>query len=312
MGTVCADYDNDGDTDIFVANDMSQNFLFENDGRGRFQEVGLLRGVGFDVNGQVHSNMGVDCADYDHDGRRDFFCTSFATEMPALYRNTGDKLFADVTALAGDLRDTYPHVNWGTGFVDFDNDGWQDLYITNGHLDENVHEYDQAAVYDAVDFVLRNTGHGSFENVSRRCGDGLQLRLSGRGAAFGDLDNDGRIDVVVLNSRREPTILRNDSPGGNHWLQVALRGVQCNRAAIGTRVRIVAGDLVQIDEVRSGRGYQSHWGMPLHFGLGPRERVDRLEVHWLGGGVDVLTNVRADQLITIIEGRTAADRDGGG
>jgi hypothetical protein len=312
MGTVCADYDNDGDTDIFVNNDMSENFLFENDGHGKFQEVGLLRGVAFDVNGQAQSSMGVDAADYDHDGWLDFFCTSFASEMPALYRNLGNKTCADVTALAGAVRDTYPHVNWGAGFVDFDNDGWQDLHIVNGHLDENVHEYDQAAVYDAVDFVLRNTGDGKFANVSDRCGDGLQLRLSGRGSAFGDLDNDGRIDVVVLNSRREPTILRNDSPGGNHWLQVALRGVQCNRAAIGTRVRVVAGDLVQIDEVHSGRGYQSHWGMPLHFGLGPRERVDRLEVHWLGGGVDVLTNVRADQLITIVEGRTAADRDGGG
>ena len=115
--------------------------------------------------------------------------------------------------------------------------------------------------------------------------------------------------MVVLNSRREPTILCNESPGGNHWLQIALHGVRCNRAAIGTRVRVVAGDLVQIDEVHSGRGYQSHWGMPLHFGLGPRERVDRIEVHWLGGGVDVLTNLRADQLITIVEGRTAANRN---
>jgi hypothetical protein len=196
-------------------------------------------------------------------------------------------------------------------FIDYDNDGWLDIFVANGHVYPHLIRNPVGGErYLQRRLLFRNLGGKKFEDAA--AGPGILQEKASRGAAFGDLDNDGRIDVVVLNSRREPTILRNDSPGGNHWLQVALRGVQCNRAAIGTRVRIVAGDLVQIDEVRSGRGYQSHWGMPLHFGLGPRERVDRLEVHWLGGGVDVLTNVRADQLITIIEGRTAADRDGGG
>lgn len=303
MGTICVDYDDDGDTDIIVANDMSANFLFENDGHGTFEELGVRRGIGLDADGQAHSNMGVDSADFDNDGWQDLFCTSFATELPALYRNLGDKTFADVTVSGGAVRDAYPHVNWGTGFVDFDNDGRRDLYIVNGHLDENVHQYDQSAVYDAADFVLRNTGGGKFENVSGRGGDGLALRLSGRGAAFGDLDNDGRVDVVVLNSRREPTILRNDSPGENHWLQITLLGLQGNREGIGARVRVVAGDLVQVDEVRSGRGYQSHWGTRLHFGLGRRQRVDRLEVRWLGGRPEVIENIPADRFLTVAEGR---------
>jgi hypothetical protein len=162
---------------------------------------------------------------------------------------------------------------------------------------------------------LRNTGAGKFVNVSEQSGDGMQVKLSSRGAAFDDLDNDGDVDVVVLNSRERSTILRNlhsESRGRNHWLQLRLVGVKANRDGVGARVRVVAGDLTQIDEVHSGRGYQSHWGSRLHFGLGTHDRVDRLEVHWPGGGVDVLENVRADQLTTIVEGRTAANRDGGG
>jgi len=303
MGTICADLNQDGHPDIIVNNDMSANFLFENDGTGKFKEVGLIRGIAYDANGQAQSSMGVDCADYDNDGWLDLFMTSFATEMPALYRNLGGGTFLDVTLSAGALRDLYPHVNWGTGFIDFDNDGLRDLYVANGNLDENVHQYDQAAVYAARNFVLKNTGDGKFENVSDRAGDGLALEFSSRGAAFGDFDNDGRVDVVVLNSRREPSILRNESPGGNHWLQISLRGVKGNREGIGAAIRVVAGDLIQTDEVHSGRGYQGHWGTRLHFGQGRRSRVDRIEIRWPGGGTEIVENVAADQFLTIAEGR---------
>ena len=149
--------------------------------------------------------------------------------------------------------------------------------------------------------LLRNTGKGKFVNVSDQCGDGLAVKLSSRGAAFGDLDNDGDIDVVILNSRREPTILRNDSPRGNHWIQIRLKGAKTNRDGVGARVKVVAGDLAQIAEVHSGRGYQSHYGTRLHFGLGKRDRIDRIEVRWIGGGVDVFKNIRVDRLVTLAE-----------
>jgi hypothetical protein len=315
MGIVCADYDNDGDTDIFVLNDVSRNFLFVNDGTGKFSEQGLLAGFAYDGNGQSLGSMGVDCADYDHDGWLDFFQTSYAGEFPVLRRNTGKGYFEDVTLLTGAGDGSFKHVNWGCGFVDFDNDGWRDLYIACGHIQDNAELTEPGAEYEARNVLLRNTGAGKFVNVSEHSGDGMQVKRSSRGAAFDDLDNDGDGDVVVLNSRERSTILRNlhsESHGRNHWLQLRLVGVKANRDGVGARVRVVAGDLTQIDEVHSGRGYQSHWGSRLHFGLGTHDRVDRLEVHWPGGGVDVLENVRADQLTTIVEGRTAANRDGGG
>ena len=146
-----------------------------------------------------------------------------------------------------------------------------------------------------------NTGRGKFVNVSAKCGDGLAVKLSSRGAAFDDLDNDGDVDVVILKSRREPTILRNDSPRGHHWIQIRLKGTKTNRDGVGARVKVVAGNLTQIAEVHSGRGYQSHYGTRLHFGLGKRDRIDRIEVRWIGGGVDVFKNIRVDRLVTLSE-----------
>jgi len=302
MGMVCADYDNDGDTDVFLANDVAENFLFQADGKGKFTESGLMAGVAFDLAGSAHGSMGVDCADYDNDGRLDFYVTSYQHQFATLYRNLGKGLFQDVTRMTGAGAGTFAHVTWGTGFVDFDQDGDRDLFIARGHLQDNVERYDDTTSYHTRNLVLMNDGKGKFVNVSDQCGDGLDVKLSSRGAAFGDLDNDGDIDVVILNSRREPTILRNDSPAGNHWIQIRLRGAKTNRDGVGARVKVVAGDLTQIDEVHSGRGYQSHFGSRLHFGLGKRERVDRIEVRWIGGGTDVLKDIGADRLITITEG----------
>jgi len=161
---------------------------------------------------------------------------------------------------------------------------------------------DDTTSYRAYNVLLRNLGNGRFADVSRESGLHDAPRQVGRGVAFDDLDNDGRIDVIVLNSRSAPAVLRNESPAGNHWLQIQLRGVKTNRDGVGARVRVVAGDLKQIDEVHSGRGYQSHWGSRLHFGLGKHDRIDRIEIHWIGGGVDVLRNVGVDRLLTITEG----------
>jgi len=306
MGVVCADYDNDGDTDIFVANDVSFNFLFRNDGKGRFEEVALLGGVAVDGTGAPQGSMGVDCGDYDNDGMLDFHQTSYEKQLAVLYRNVGTGSFEDVTLLSRAGLGTRAKVTWGNALVDFDNDGNRDIFIACGHLQDNVEKYNDAMEYHATNVLLRNTGNGRFSNISDKCGDGLAVKLSSRGAAFNDLDNDGDVDAVILNSRREPTILRNDSPARNHWLQIRLRGTKTNRDGVGARVKVVAGKLTQIDEVHSGRGYQSHYGMRLHFGLGKMDRVDRVEVRWIGGGVDVLKNVRVGQVLKITEGSSKA------
>ncbi len=306
MGMVCADVDNDGDTDVFIANDVCENFLFQNDGRGRFEEVGLLAGVGFDVDGEEQGSMGVDAGDFDNDGRLDFYQTSYQGQLALLYRNMGGGLFEDVTLRTGAGRGTVPHVTWGNSLVDLDNDGNRDIFVACGHLHDLVDKFDDSSDYEARNILLMNSGEGTFVNVSDRVGSGLQVRRSSRGAAFDDLDNDGDIDVVVLNSRAEPTVLRNDSDTGNHWIQIRLRGTKTNRDGVGAHVRVVAGDLVLLDEVHSGRGYQSHYGTRLHFGLGRREKVDRVEVRWVGGGTDCIEDLAVDRLWVITEGRSEA------
>ncbi len=302
MGLVCSDYDNDGDTDVFVLNDVSGNFMFENDGTGRFEEVGLMTGAAYNGYGDSLGSMGIDCADYDNDGWFDFLMTSYQNELPVLYRNMGNRTLEDVTVPAGAGAGAFPYVNWGTGLVDFDNDGDRDIFTACGHLQDNIDKFDTSSAYHVCNILLENTGTGKFVDISNSSGDGLAVELSSRGTAFDDLDNDGDIDVVVLNSRRGPTVLRNESETGNHWIQVRLLGAGASRDGVGARVTVVAGDLTQIDEVRSGRGYQSHWGSRIQFGLGKRQHADRIEVRWIGGGVDVIEDADADQLITIIEG----------
>jgi hypothetical protein len=309
MGMVCADYDKDGDTDVFVLNDVQGNFLFASDGSGHLEEVGLTAGTAYNAYGEELGSMGVDCGDYDNDGWLDFFMTSYQGQLPVLYRNTGNGSFKDVTLFAGAGEGSLPYVNWGTGLVDFDNDGDRDLFIACGHLQDNIDLYDDTTSYHVRNIVLMNRGDGKFVNVSDACGDGLLPQLSSRGAAFDDLDNDGDIDAVILNSRQQPTLLRNETVSGNHWIQIRLQGVGSNRDGVGAQVTVVADDLVQVDEVHSGRGYQSHWGTRLHFGLGRRDHIDRIEVRWIGGGVDVLEEVAVDKLMVITEGTKHADGD---
>ncbi|KPK44827.1 MAG: hypothetical protein AMJ65_01885, partial [Phycisphaerae bacterium SG8_4] len=266
------------------------------------EEVGLMAGVAFDGAGQAQAGMGVDCGDYNNDGWLDFYLTNYQKEQAALYKNLSDGMLEDVTFATGAGAGTLNNVTWGNGFVDFDNDGDRDIFIACGHLQDKIEQFDDASTYYQRNILLLNTGDGRFVNVSDECGDGLKVNLSSRGAGFDDLDNDGDIDVVILNSRRESTILRNDSANENHWIQILLRAVKTNRDGVGARVKVVAGDLTQIDEVHSGRGYQSHYGTRLHFGLGKREKVDRIEVRWIGGGTDVFENIAVDRLLTITEG----------
>jgi hypothetical protein len=304
MGIVCADYDGDGDTDIFIGNDVAENFLFKNNGQGVFAEVGLMTGTAFTVDGSPSASMGVDCADYDNDGLLDFKVTSYQQELTTLYQNLGDDFFDDVTQKTGAGSGTLTAVTWGVGLVDFDNDADRDLFIACGHLQDNVDKYDDVTRYLQRNILLSNTGQGRFRDVSRTSGSGMDVRLSSRAAGFDDLDNDGDVDVVLLNSRAGPTLLRNDSPGPGHWLQVRLQGRKTNRSGIGARVTVQAGDLRLIDEVHSGRGYQSHYGERLHFGLGKQQHIERVEIVWIGGGRDVFTDIPADQLITLVEGQS--------
>jgi enediyne biosynthesis protein E4 len=301
MGMVCGDFDKDGDTDIFVANDEMGNILLENDGTGKFSENGVASGTAYEASGMPQGSMGVDCADYDNDGWLDLFVTSYENEPATLYRNLGDGFFLDITRSSGAGRGTLPFVTWGNGFVDLDNDGDRDIFIACGHTNDYASLRNVNSAYMASNMVQMNLGNGKFVDVSDRAGDGMAVKLSSRGTGFDDLDNDGDIDAVVVNSRREPTLLRNDSDNPNHWLQIRLRGTRTNRDGVGASVKVVAGDLVQVAEVHSGRGYQSHHGTRLHFGLRDRDFIDRIEVRWMGGGTTVLENKRADQLLEIVE-----------
>ena len=299
MGTISSDFDGDGDSDIFVCNDATANFLFQNDGTGRFDEVGLLAGVAYNIDGEEDASMGVDCADYDHDGLMDFFTTNHYREVPVLYRNLGAGLFEDATLATGAGAGSFQHVTWGTGFVDFDNDGERDIFIASGHTDDTIQRVDKTQEFKMPNVLLANIGNGKFIDISAQAGDGLTVKQASRGTGFDDLDNDGDVDVVILNMRGKPTILENTTQTGHNWLQVQLQGVQSNGDGVGARVEVVAGDLRQVDEVHSGRGYQSHHGTRLYFGLGNEKAVDMVVVHWLGGGTDVRENVKPNQLLHI-------------
>jgi len=301
MGGVCADFDKDGDTDIVVVNDERGNFLLENDGTGHFVEMGLSRGLAFNYQGRPLGSMGIDCGDYDNDGWPDFYSTSYSQEPPALYHNLGNGLFDDVTVATGADSGLIPHVNWGTGFADFDNDADQDLFVACGHLDQDVDQWYAYTGFRVRNRLLANDGHGKFVDVTDQSGNGMDVIESSRGIGLDDLDNDGDIDVVILNSRARPSLLRNDTSNGNHWLDVRLIGTSSNRDGVGASVEVTAGGHPQYAEVHSGRGYQSHHGTRLHFGLGGANQVERIEVHWIGGSVTRVDQVDAGRCVTIVE-----------
>jgi hypothetical protein len=301
MGMVSADFDNDGDSDLFICNDVMANFYWQNDGTGKFEEVATLVGVAYDFWGKANGSMGADCADYDNDGWLDFFMTDYQAETPVLYRNLGGGFFEDVALKAGLAMACMPHVNWGNSFLDVDNDGDRDLYVGNGHLEPMIHLIDDATDYRVANVLFLNVGEGKFVDVSAEAGSGLAVVECTRGTCCEDFDNDGNRDIVMINQESKPTLLRNRTRHPHHGLQIRLVGTRSNRDGVGARVTVVTGDSTQIDEVHSGRGYQSHSGTRLHFGLGDHQRVDRIEVRWLGGGLDVLEDIEANQVLTIIE-----------
>jgi len=304
LGVVWGDYDNDGWPDLFVANDAGSNYLYHNNHNGTFKDVALLSGVALSGTGMPQGNMGVDFGDYNHDGWFDIIDTTFADQPKTLYRNLGPAGFEDVSSAAQIAQISLPDVAWGTGLVDFDNDGWPDIFIANGHVYPQV---DAAATggarYKEPIFLHLNKHDGTFEEISSASGLASLPLASRRGVAFGDLWNAGVIDVLILDVGEPPTLLRNRLANGNHWVEFKLQGTKSNRAAIGTRLTIHSGQLSQFNEVRGGGSYLSQNDLRLHFGLGLNAKIDSVDISWPSGLVEHLGNLTADRIYTIEEGK---------
>jgi len=297
LGVCAADYDNDGDLDIAVANDSTPNFLFRNKGNGTFEEVALRAGVAYNEDGRSQACMGIDFGDYDNDGWLDLFVTNFSEDTNTLYHNEGNGLFSDATAQAGH-GDSYPYMKWGTKFFDFDNDGFKDIFVANGHLYPEIEKYFTHVSYRQRDLLYRNLGNSRFLNVSSELN---YPKHAGRGAAFGDLDNDGRVDIVVSNLDEKPNVLFNRHPSSNNWILVQLTGTKSNRSAIGARVELETEGGVQIGEVSAGNSYLSSGDFRLHFGLGKSKEIKKLTVRWPSGITTPRSNVGVNHILSLVE-----------
>ncbi len=301
LGVVCFDFNGDGWTDVFIANDSMENFLFANRGDGTFQEIGIAAGVALSDDGKAEAGMGVDAADYDRDGRLDLFVTHLDRELNRLYRNLGNGSFEDTTMSSKIGAGNFRLSGFGTRFIDYDNDGWRDLFIANGHVLDNIELFHADTAYAEKKTVYRNQ-RGAFLDVTAQLGPALSIPSVSRAAAFADYDNDGDIDVLVTNNGQEPQLLRNDGGNRNHWLELQLTGVRSNRDGAGARVRLTAGGVTVVDECKGGMSYQSAHDRRLHFGLGDVARADVIQVRWPSGVVDRLTNVAVDRVVVLQEG----------
>jgi len=306
LGVLTADFDNDGWPDIYVANDSTASALYRNKGNGTFEDVAVEAGCALSPDGKPQAGMGVSAADYDLDGNLDLVKTNFAGDTPSLYHNLGGGNFEDATFTAG-LGAHTQFLGWGCGFLDFDNDGWPDILICNGHVYPEVEQLKTEAGYAQRKLLYRNL-HGHFADVSLNAGSGISDPVAARGCAFGDFDNDGDIDVVVNTVNDYPQLLRCDSTLQNNWIKVRTIGTKSNRSGIGARLKCIAHlpdeskPHQQIDEVRSGGSYISQSDLRVHFGLGKAEKVDVLEIRWPSGHVDTVKEIRANQLIFVKEG----------
>jgi len=297
LGVIASDFDGDGLADIYVANDSTPNFLYHNNGDGTFKEIGFPSGTAVNDNGSEQGSMGVTLGDYDHDGRLDLFVTNFADEYNTLYHADGPDSFTDVSYKAKVAEVSLPYVGWGTKFFDYDNDGWVDLFVANGHV------YPQLENYKQRKLVHHNNRDGTFTEVAEQLGPALTEKRAARGVAFGDIDNDGDVDIVVGDLDGPPQVLRNDGGNANNSVLIKTVGVKSNRDGIGARVKVVAGDLSQVDEVRSGGSYISQSDLRLHFGLEKRAKIDLIEVRWPSGVVDKITNAGVNKILTVKEGQ---------
>ena len=308
LGVVTFDYNNDGWQDIFISNDAQPNHLFHNKGNGTFDEVGYLSGAAVSGDGQMEAGMGVDAADTTGSGRLDLIVGHLDMQLNRLYRNMGDGSFTDATLSSKIGYDSYQFSTFGLRFFDYDNDGATDLFTANGHVMDNIQLYHPDTTYAEPKHMFRNTGRGRFENVSTRLGPDMQKPHVSRGAATGDFDNDGDLDILVSGCGQAAQLLRNDGGNANHWLQIFLIGVKSNRDGVGARVKVTAGDLVRHDQRKGGMSYQSAQDPRLHFGLGPHAMVDAVEIIWPSGAATKIEKLKADRIIAVKEGEGLVDR----
>ncbi len=302
LTAVWSDFNNDGRPDLFVANDGANNYLYRNDGNGRFTEMGFQAGVALEENGKALANMGVALGDYLHTGRFSIAISHFSEQYLQLFRNDGGLSFTDVSNISGVAQPTIHHVGWGDAFFDVDNDGWLDLILVNGHVYPQVDQAKIGISYREPSQLFLNRRDGGFRDVSGLAGAALRVPRVGRGLAVGDLFNDGTLEVVIENLEGEPVILRPQVAARNHWISFELAGASGNKLALNARIKITAGDVTQTDEVRSGGSYLSQNDLRLHFGLGSRRQADRVEIRWPSGQSEVLTSLPADRFYCVKEG----------
>jgi enediyne biosynthesis protein E4 len=300
LTVVAADFDDDGWPDIYVVCDSSPSLLFMNNHDGTFREEGGVRGVAYSDDGQEQAGMGVAVGDYDGDGHLDIFKTNFAGDLPVLYRNTGKAIFEDATRESG-LGVDNRFVCWGTGFEDFDNDGWQDITVATGHIYPELERRYPNAPFKSPLLLYRNLGHGHFEELFDESGPAILEPHSSRGIAYGDFDNDGDIDMLVVNLGESPSLFRNDVSGGNLWIKIRLEGTTSNRSAIGARVEVVSAGMRQMKEVQSQSSFLSCNDFRLHFGLGSAHAAT-VTVTWPSGNRQSVGDLQAGHLYTIKEG----------
>jgi enediyne biosynthesis protein E4 len=307
LGVLTGDFDNDGWPDIYVANDSAPSALYQNQKNGKFVDIALEAGCALSADGKPQAGMGASAADYDLDGNLDIVKTNFAGDTPSLYHNLGGATFEDATFPAGLGKHTQ-YLGWGCGFFDFDNDGWPDILICNGHVYPEVEQLRTEAGYEQRKLLYRNLRNGKFEDISESAGPGISVPSASRGCAFGDFDNDGDVDFVVNCVNDVPQLIRCDSSLDNTWIKIRTIGTKSNRSGIGARLRCVvempgeAKPHQQIDEVRSGGSFFSQNDLRVHFGLGRARKVDLLEIHWPSGVVDTLKDVAVNQLVYVKEG----------
>jgi hypothetical protein len=307
LGVVFGDYDDDGWVDGFVANDTTPNFLYRNDGKGGFKEAALASGVAVASDGRPRAGMGTDFGDVDGDGRLDLIVTNHELEMHTLFRNLGKGLFADATLESGVGRETLPYVGFGAQFLDYDNDGDLDLAIINGHVMNDSGHFRPGSKEAQRKLLFRNDGKGRFVEVGRAAGPGFAVEAVGRMLAVADIDNDGDLDILVTNNGGPVELLRNDTAPG-HALLLRLVGTSGNRGAVGARIRLTAGSVSQVREIKAGSSYLGQSDLRAHFGLGQAIRADRIEIRWPGGETEVVENAAANQILTVTEGRGVTAR----
>jgi hypothetical protein len=303
FASVFVDVDDDGWVDLAVANDSTPNYLYHNRHDGTFEDVSYLSGFALSEDGREQASMGIAVGDYNRDGKVDFYLTSFSDDYNTLYRNDGDGNFTDVSFAAGIAEPTIPFLGWGTAFLDFDNDGLSDIFVANGHVYPGVDQQDWGTTWAQRPQLFRNLDGKRFQEVPPATGSGLANLLTARGAAFGDLFNDGHIDVVINNIDSTPTLLRNMVRNNNHWIAFKLvGGPKGPRDAIGAKIFVTTGSVQQRADIYSGGSYGSSSDQRPHFGLGAADRIDRLEIHWPDGAQEKVSVPGVDRIFTVVEG----------